>query len=107
MNALVHRLVTWFLGLVAVSAPAADFTIRRERSSVSIRDRAIDGFPVRLLLWEAELSPGEHKPLVFGDVEEMGFGLRVATPLSCSGRRSAGSCSAGSAIAMAAPAAWA
>ena len=197
MNALVHRLVTWFLGLIAVSAPAADFTIRREadrlvvtaggepvaafvfadpavgrpairdlaapgggivtrpcpprpgadaddhatmhpgvwlgfsdlsgadpwrhksavrfvgfegepavvdgavrftakieylaaaadtpdapvacreRSSVSIRDRAIDGFPVRLLLWEAELSPGEHKPLVFGDVEEMGFGLRV------------------------------
>ena len=42
----------------------------------------IDGFPVRILLWEAELSPGEENPLVFGDTEEMGLGLRVATPLS-------------------------
>jgi hypothetical protein len=54
----------------------------RERSSVSIRDRVIDGFPVRILLWEAELTPGGSQPLVFGDTEEMGLGLRVATPLS-------------------------
>lgn len=54
----------------------------RERSSVSIRDREIDGFPVRSMLWDAELAPGGKKPLVFGDCEEMGLGLRVATPLS-------------------------
>jgi hypothetical protein len=65
----------------AADTPSAPVACR-ERSSVSIRDRVIDGFPVRILLWEAELAPGENKPLLFGDVEEMGFGLRVATPLS-------------------------
>jgi hypothetical protein len=54
----------------------------RERSTITIRDRELDGFPVRLLTWEAELSPGGDQPLVFGDVEEMGFGVRLATPLS-------------------------
>jgi len=54
----------------------------RERSTITIRDREVDGFPVRLLTWEAELSPGGDAPLVFGDVEEMGFGVRMATPLS-------------------------
>lgn len=68
---------------LAAAADTPDAPVAcRERSSVSIRDRTIDGVPVRLLLWEAELSPGGNKPLVFGDVEEMGFGLRVATPLS-------------------------
>jgi hypothetical protein len=54
----------------------------RERSTVSIQDREIDGAAVRLLIWEAELMPGGNQPLVFGDVEEMGLGLRVASPLS-------------------------
>ena len=68
---------------LAAAADTPDAPVAcREQSSVSIRDRVIDGFPVRLLLWEAELAPGGNKPLVFGDTEEMGFGLRVATPLS-------------------------
>jgi hypothetical protein len=68
---------------LAAAADTPDAPVAcREQSSVTIRDREIDGVPVRLLLWEAELSPGGEKPLVFGDVEEMGFGLRVATPLS-------------------------
>lgn len=33
-----------------------------------------------LLTWEAELR-GEDRPLVFGDQEEMGLGVRVATPI--------------------------
>ena len=68
---------------LAAAADTPDAPVAcRERSSVSIRDRVIDGFPVRILLWEAELAPGGNKPLIFGDTEEMGFGLRVATPLS-------------------------
>lgn len=54
----------------------------REQSTFTIRDRTIDGFPVRLLTWEAELSASGNAPLVFGDVEEMGLGLRLATPLA-------------------------
>jgi hypothetical protein len=69
-----------YLG-TATDTPDAP-VVGRERSTVSIRDCVIDGFSVRLLLWQAELSPGEHKPLVFGDTEEMGLGLRVATTLS-------------------------
>jgi hypothetical protein len=69
-----------YLG-AATDAPDAP-VVCRERSTVKIRDHEIDGFPVRLLLWEAELTPGGNRPLVFGDVEEMGLGLRVATPLS-------------------------
>jgi hypothetical protein len=65
----------------AKDTPAAR-VVCRERSTITIRDRSIDGLPVRLLTWEAELSPGGDAPLVFGDVEEMGFGVRVATPLS-------------------------
>jgi hypothetical protein len=65
----------------AADTPAAR-VVCHERSSVTIRDREIDGLPVRILLWQAELSSDGDRPLVFGDVEEMGFGLRVATPLS-------------------------
>ena len=68
---------------LAAAADTPDAPVAcRERSSVSIQDREIDGAAVRLLLWEAELTPGGNRPLVFGDVEEMGLGLRVATPLS-------------------------
>jgi hypothetical protein len=65
----------------AANTPEAP-VVCRERSTVSIQDREIDGAAVRLLLWEAELTPGGNQPLVFGDVEEMGLGLRLATPLS-------------------------
>jgi hypothetical protein len=65
----------------AKDTPAAAVACR-ERSTIMIRDRDVDGVPVRLLTWEAELSPGGDVPLVFGDVEEMGFGVRLATPLS-------------------------
>lgn len=34
-----------------------------------------------LLVWEADLQAG-HAGLIFGDQEEMGFGVRVATPLT-------------------------
>jgi hypothetical protein len=61
--------------------PAAPVACR-EQSTITIRDREFDGFPVRVLTWEAELTPGGDAPLVFGDVEEMGFGVRVAAPLS-------------------------
>lgn len=69
-----------YLG-TATDTPDAT-VVCRERSTVSIRDREIDGLSVRILRWEAELMPGWSQPLVFGDVEEMGLGLRVATPLS-------------------------
>jgi hypothetical protein len=68
---------------LATAADAADApVVCRERSTVSIRDREVGGVPLRILFWEAELTPGGDGPLVFGDVEEMGFGLRLATPLS-------------------------
>jgi hypothetical protein len=68
---------------LATAADAADApVVCRERSTVSIRDREIGGVPLRILIWEAELTPGGDGPLVLGDVEEMGFGLRLATPLS-------------------------
>jgi hypothetical protein len=76
----------WFTAKVEYLAAAADTpdapVVCRERSTVSIQDREIDGAAVRLLLWEAELTSGGNRPLVFGDVEEMGLGLRVATSLS-------------------------
>jgi len=78
--------VVRFIAKIEYLAAAADTldapVACRERSSVTIRDLELDGFPVRILLWEAELAPGGSEPLVFGDAEEMGFGLRVATPLS-------------------------
>jgi len=88
-----------FDGEPAVTDGAATFTARidyldkpadgpdagvvcRERSTITIRDEAIDGEAVRLLRWDAELAPGGDAPLVFGDVEEMGLGVRLATPLA-------------------------
>lgn len=53
-----------------------------ERSTITIRDEAIDGQPVRLLVWDARLAAGDDRPLVFGDVEEMGLGVRLAGPLA-------------------------
>ena len=88
-----------FEGEPAVTEDAATFTalidyldapadgpdarvVCRERSTITIRDEAIDGQPVRLVLWDARLAPGDDRPLVFGDVEEMGLGVRLATPLA-------------------------
>ena len=68
----------------AKDTPAAAVACR-ERSTITIRDREFDGFPVRVLTWEAELTPGGDQPLVFGDVEEMGLGVRLAKPLSPAG----------------------
>ena len=56
----------------------------RERSTITIRDEVIDGEPIRLLVWDARLAAGD-KRLVFGDVEEMGLGVRVAGPLAPAG----------------------
>jgi hypothetical protein len=56
-----------------------------ERSTITIRDEEIAGQPVRVLRWDAELAPGGDRSLVFGDVEEMGLGVRLATPLSPTG----------------------
>jgi hypothetical protein len=91
-----------FDGEPAVADGAATFTARidyldkpadgpdarvvcRERSTITIRDEQIDGQPVRLVRWDAELAPGGDARLVFGDVEEMGLGVRLATPLSPAG----------------------
>lgn len=56
-----------------------------ERSMITIRDEAIDGQPVRVLLWDALLAPGGDERLAFGDVEEMGLGVRLAGPLAPAG----------------------
>jgi hypothetical protein len=57
----------------------------RERSTITIRDEEIDGRPIRRLVWDARLAAGGDSRLVFGDVEEMGFGVRVAGPLAPAG----------------------
>ena len=54
----------------------------RERSTLTVRDLELAGHPVRLVVWAAELSPGGAAPLVFGDVEEMGLGVRLARGLA-------------------------
>jgi hypothetical protein len=51
--------------------------ICRERCRISLRPRA-DGY---LLLWESTFR-NDAESFYFGDQEEMGLGLRVATPLS-------------------------
>jgi len=88
-----------FEGEPAVTEGAATFTARidyldtpadgpdarvvcRERSTITIRDEAIDGRPVRVLRWDAVLVAGGGERLVFGDVEEMGLGVRLAGPLT-------------------------
>jgi len=53
----------------------------RERSRITIADRAFGGHPVRVVTWEGELNAAE-KPVVFGDVEEMGLGIRLIGSLA-------------------------
>ncbi|MFN3648956.1 MAG: DUF6807 family protein [Armatimonadota bacterium] len=51
--------------------------LARERCQVTLLTRPAG----TLLLWDSRFTPGEV-PLVFGDQEEMGLGVRVATPLT-------------------------
>ncbi|MFM7243768.1 MAG: MGH1-like glycoside hydrolase domain-containing protein [Planctomycetaceae bacterium] len=55
-----------------------------ERSTITISDREVLGVPIRVIDWQAELTAGEAG-VTFADVEEMGFGIRVATGLSPKG----------------------
>lgn len=52
-----------------------------EQSTVTIADRTIDGRPVRVVTWDARLTPGD-RAATFADVEEMGFGIRLLKELS-------------------------
>jgi len=53
-------------------------SLGRQESRFSLR---LSGDSAYLLTWETELL-GEGRGLVFGDQEEMGLGVRVATPLT-------------------------
>jgi hypothetical protein len=55
--------------------------VGRERSRITLSDRTVAGHAVRVVLWEGTLTPGE-KPLVLGDVEEMGLGIRLVKELA-------------------------
>jgi hypothetical protein len=52
-----------------------------ERSTITITDREVLGAPIRVVDWQAELVAGDAG-VTFADVEEMGFGIRLATGLS-------------------------
>ncbi|MFM1905135.1 MAG: Serine/threonine-protein kinase pkn1, partial [Planctomycetota bacterium] len=74
--------------LTAVSEylAAADDTpdaavICREESAISIGDRDVAGARVRLIRWVAVLTAGPAG-VTFGDVQEMGFGIRLAKELA-------------------------
>jgi hypothetical protein len=58
--------------------------ICRERSTVTIADRSADEVPIRVVTWNAELTAGDAA-VTFADVQEMGFGFRLATELSPKG----------------------
>ena len=55
-----------------------------EESTVTIADRTVDGAPVRVITWDARLTPGD-RAATFADVEEMGFGIRLLKELSPKG----------------------
>ena len=71
-----------YLGAAADTADAP--VICRERSTVTIADRCVDRQQVRLVTWDAELTAGEQG-VTFADVQEMGFGIRLAKGLSPKG----------------------
>ncbi|MBU6309619.1 MAG: PmoA family protein [Planctomycetes bacterium] len=71
-----------YLG-AAADTPAAP-VICRERSTITIADgRACDQV-VRVVTWDAELTAGDAG-VTFADVQEMGFGIRLAKELSPKG----------------------
>jgi hypothetical protein len=53
----------------------------RERSRITIADRVTAGHAVRVVTWDGELT-ADRAPVVFGDVEEMGLGIRLIRELS-------------------------
>lgn len=53
----------------------------RERSRITLADRALGGHPVRVVTWEGELAAA-GTPVAFGDVEEMGLGIRLIGSLA-------------------------
>jgi len=77
-----------FTATVAYLGAAADTVdapvICRERSTVTIADRCVDQREVRVLTWNAELTAGDQG-VTFADVQEMGFGIRLAKELSPKG----------------------
>lgn len=56
----------------------------QERSTITIADRELPGAAVRVVDWQAELTAGDAG-VTFADVQEMGFGIRLATGLSPKG----------------------
>lgn len=64
---------------------ATESEIRPERGSavgrMVTRIQVVSRDGLRLILWTAEFS-SDQQDLVFGDQEEMGFGARMATPLT-------------------------
>ncbi|MFM7521854.1 MAG: DUF6807 family protein [Planctomycetota bacterium] len=60
--------------------PAAG-VVCRERSRITLSDRALAGHPVRVVTWEGELAAA-GTPVAFGDVEEMGLGIRLIGSLA-------------------------
>jgi hypothetical protein len=66
-------------------ADAADTpVVCGERSTITIADRNATSGPVRIITWQAELTAGAGG-VVFADVQEMGFGIRLAKELSPKG----------------------
>lgn len=59
----------------------ASAVVCRERSRITLADRTLGGHAVRVVTWEGELAaPGT--PVVCGDVEEMGLGIRLIGSLA-------------------------
>jgi hypothetical protein len=71
-----------YLGAAADTADAP--VICRERSTLAIADRCVDRREVRVVTWDAELTAGDEG-VTFADVQEMGFGIRLAKELSPKG----------------------
>lgn len=53
----------------------------RERSTITIAGRTLAGQAVREVTWDAELTACDQ-PVGFADVQEMGFGIRLARELA-------------------------
>lgn len=71
-----------YLGAAADTPDAA--VICRERTTVTIVDQEALGQPVRLVSWDADLTAVDT-PVTFADVQEMGFGIRLAKELAPKG----------------------
>lgn len=63
-----------------IDSPAAG-VVCRERSRIMLADQTLAGHPVRVVVWEGEITAAD-KAVVFGDVEEMGLGIRLVANLA-------------------------